>query len=103
VYANPTCPAGCPCDLPGLLHGSHRVAVRLVMILLSCQRWPSAAIAELLGYDPSTVRRWIHRDNTTGSLGSKTARAAAGRGWAAHGSPGGSGPRSRRGWPTPRR
>jgi hypothetical protein len=29
------------------------------MILVSCQRWPPAAIAELLGYDPATVRRWI--------------------------------------------
>ena len=35
VYAKPCCPAGCPCDLLGLLHGPHRVGCRLVMILLS--------------------------------------------------------------------
>jgi transposase len=52
-----------------LLHGPHRVGVRLVMILLSCQRWPPAAIAELLGVDPATVRRWIHRYNTHGAAG----------------------------------
>ena len=63
VYANPTCPAGCPCDVVGLLHGPHRVGTRLVMILLSHQHWPPAAIAELLGCDPATVRRWIHRYN----------------------------------------
>jgi hypothetical protein len=69
VYANPTCPAGCPCDVTGLLHGPCRVGVRLVMILLSCQGWPPAAIAELLGCDPATVRRWIHRYNQHGVTG----------------------------------
>jgi len=69
VYANPTCPAGCPCDLLGLLLGRHRVAARLVMILLSCQRWPPGSIAELLGCDSSTVRRWIHRYITHGVAG----------------------------------
>ena len=64
VYANPAChagPAGDPCDLLALLHGPYRVALRLVMILLSHQGWSPAAITGLLGYDPSTVRRWIHR------------------------------------------
>src|SRR6266508_1716618 len=35
VYANPSCPAADPCDLLRLLHGPHRLACRLVMILLS--------------------------------------------------------------------
>jgi transposase len=61
VYANPTCPAACPCDLLRLLHGPHRVACRLLMILLSQRGWTATQIADLLGYDPSTVRRWIHR------------------------------------------
>jgi transposase len=69
VYANPTCPAGCPCDLLGLLHGPHRVGARLVMILLSRHGLPAARIAELLGCDPATVRRWIHRYNTHGAGG----------------------------------
>jgi transposase len=60
VYANPACPAHDPCDLLGLLHGPHRIATRLVMILLSQQGWPASQIADLLGYDPCTVRRWIH-------------------------------------------
>jgi transposase len=61
VYANPTCPAACPCDLLHLLHGPHRLACRLLMVLLSQQGWTAVQIADLLGYDPSTVRRWIHR------------------------------------------
>jgi transposase len=70
-----------------MLFGPHRVAARLVMILLSCQRWPPAAIAELLGCDPATVRRWIHRYNTHGPAGLSD-RPRAGRprrgspGWA---------------------
>jgi transposase len=69
VYANPTCPAGCPCDLLGLLHGRHRVAARLVMILLSHHGLPASTIAELLACDASTVRRWIHRYNAHGVAG----------------------------------
>jgi hypothetical protein len=60
VYANPACtadPAGCPCDVARLLAGPHRVAARLVMVLLSQRGWPASAVAELLGCDPSTVRR----------------------------------------------
>jgi len=37
------------------------------MILLSQQGWPAAQIADLLGYDPSTVRRWIHRYHQHGA------------------------------------
>jgi transposase len=69
VYANRSCPAGCPCDVLGALHGPHRVGYRLVMILLSHRGWPPAAIAELLGCDPATVRRWIHRYNQDGAGG----------------------------------
>jgi transposase len=67
VYANPSCPAGCPCDLLRLLYGPHRIGLRLVMILLSCRGWPPTAIAQLLGCDPATVRRWIHRYNQDGT------------------------------------
>jgi transposase len=69
VYAKRSCPAGDPCDLLGLLQGPHRVGYRLVMILLSQHGWPAATIASLLGCDPRTVRRWIHRYNQTGAHG----------------------------------
>jgi transposase len=69
VYANPSCPAADPCDLLRLLHGPHRIACRLVMILLSQQGMAAAEIAGLLGYDPSTVRRWIHRYHAHGTGG----------------------------------
>jgi hypothetical protein len=36
------------------------------MILLSQRGWPASAIAELLGCDAVTVRRWIHRYNRHG-------------------------------------
>jgi hypothetical protein len=62
VYANPAQPA--QQELLTLLHGPWRVATRAMMILLSVHGWTPAAIAELLGYDPRTVRRWIHRYNT---------------------------------------
>jgi transposase len=81
VYANPTCladPAGCPCDVARLLHGPHRVATRLVMILLSQRGWPASTIADLLGTDPSTVRRWIGRYNTHG-VGGLADRPRSGR------------------------
>jgi transposase len=69
VYANRSCPAGCSCDVLRLLSGRHRVGYRLVMILLSHRNWSPAAIAELLGCDPATVRRWIHRYNQDGAAG----------------------------------
>jgi Winged helix-turn helix len=69
VYAKHACPAGDPCDLLGLLQAPHRVGYRLVMILLSQQDWPATKIAELLGCDPRTVRRWVHRYNTHGANG----------------------------------
>jgi transposase-like protein len=66
VYAKRSCPAGDPCDLLRLLHGPHRIGLRLVMILLSQQGWTAVTIAELLGCDPRTVRRWVHRYNAHG-------------------------------------
>src|SRR5512133_3301598 len=49
VYAKRSCPAGDPC------------------VLLSQHGWSSATIAELLGCDPRTVRRWVHRYNSHGA------------------------------------
>jgi hypothetical protein len=70
VYAKRSCPAGDPCDLLALLlHGPHRVGLRLVMILLSQHGWTAAAIAQVLGCDPRTVRRWVHRYNQQGASG----------------------------------
>jgi transposase len=69
VYAKPSCPANDPCDLLRLLHGPHRIGCRLVMILLSQQGLAASQIAGLLGYDPSTVRRWIHRYQQHGTSG----------------------------------
>jgi hypothetical protein len=59
VYANLSCPAGCPCEVLRLLHGPLRIACRLVMILLSQRGWTATTIADL-GCDPTTVRRWFH-------------------------------------------
>jgi transposase len=78
VYAKRPCPAGDPCDVLGLLHGPHRVGCRLVMILLSQHGWSAAQIAGLLGVDPSTVRRWIHRYHQHG-VGGLGDRPRAGR------------------------
>jgi transposase len=66
VYANPPHPDA-HTELLDLLHGPHRVACRLVMILLSQQGWQPAQIAALLGYDPRTIRRWVHRYNHDGT------------------------------------
>jgi transposase len=67
VYAKRPCPAGDSCDVLGLLHGPHRVGCRLVMILLSQHGWSATGIAELLGCDPRTVRRWVQRYNHQGA------------------------------------
>jgi len=67
VYAKCPCPAGDPCDLLGLAARPHRVGCRLVMILLSQHGWSATGIAELLGCDPRTVRRWVHRYNHHGA------------------------------------
>jgi DNA-binding MarR family transcriptional regulator len=59
IYANLT-PAQHD-DLITALHGHWRVAARIVMILLSASGMSAPEIAELLHYDPVTVRRWIDR------------------------------------------
>jgi transposase len=51
------------------VHGRWRVAVRIIMILLSTQGLSPAEIAGLLHYDPHTVRRWIGRWHTDGVAG----------------------------------
>jgi hypothetical protein len=48
------------------------------MIVLSQHGLPAAQIADLLGYDPSMVRRWIHRYRSHGT-GGLTDRARSGR------------------------
>jgi len=49
-----------------LLHGRWRTATRLVMVLLSADGMCAADIADLLGYHPGTVRRWLDRYATAG-------------------------------------
>jgi transposase len=51
------------------LHHQWRQAARMVMVLLSVQGWSPAQIGRLLGYHPSTVRRWIGRFNQHGWAG----------------------------------
>jgi transposase len=41
----------------------------MLMIVLSARGWSAAAIAELLGYDPVTVRRWVRRFDQQGMSG----------------------------------
>jgi transposase len=69
VYANPAHPHSARADLLRLLHGPHRLACRQIMIVLSLHGWPPTQIAELLGYNPATVRRWIHRYHHHGVAG----------------------------------
>jgi transposase len=76
VYA--TVPTDAHPDLLDILHGRWRVATRLVMILLSARGLPAAQVAELLGYHPRTVRRWVHRYQQHG-IGGLADRPRAGR------------------------
>ena len=76
VYA--TVAADAHPDLLAALHGRWRVATRLVMILLSARGWDAAQIAELLGYHPRTVRRWIRRYHQHG-IGGLADRPRCGR------------------------
>lgn len=51
-----------PCqhhELVTALHRQWRVAARIVIVLLSASGMSAPEIAELLHYDPATVRRWI--------------------------------------------
>jgi transposase len=61
------------------------VATRLVMILLSQRGLPASTIADLLGTDPCTVRRWIGRYNTHGVAGLADRPRSGRPAWAAHG------------------
>jgi hypothetical protein len=83
VYAKRSCPAGDPCDLLGLLQGPHRVGYRLVMILLSQQHWTATSVAELLGCDPRTVRRWSTATTRRAQAAWPIGPALGGRVWAA--------------------
>ena len=98
VYANLAWAAGCPCDILRSLYGPHRVGVRLVMFLLSARGQTAGAIAEVLGCDASTVRRWIHRTTSTASPDCVTSLGLAVHAWAAHGAPSA----SCGWWPSPR-
>jgi transposase len=53
-------------DLITALHGHWKVATRVLMILLSAAGMSASEIAELLHYDPVTVRRWIDRHTRDG-------------------------------------
>lgn len=55
--------------LSQLLRGQYRVAVRIMMILLSANGASASEIAELLDYDAATVRRWIARFASEGIQG----------------------------------
>jgi transposase len=67
VFAKPSSAA--ELEIVALLHGPWRVALRLLMILLSLRGLTAAEIASLLDYDPHTVRRWIDRYNHEGVAG----------------------------------
>jgi transposase len=67
VYA--TVPTHAHAELLAALHGPWRVATRMLMVVLSGRGWSASAIAELLGYDPVTVRRWIRRFDRHGVAG----------------------------------
>jgi DDE superfamily endonuclease/homeodomain-containing protein len=64
IYANLT-PAQHN-DLITALHGRWRIAARIVMIVLSASGMNAPEIAELLHYNPVTVRRWITRYTNEG-------------------------------------
>ena len=67
VYAR--IPAGQHTELITALHGPWRTATRMVIVVLSCAGMSASEIAELLHYDPGTVRRWITRHQHEGLAG----------------------------------
>jgi transposase len=67
VFAN--APAASTKHLQTELRGRWRQAARAVMVLLSLRGLATAQIADLLGYDAGTVRRWIERFNRLGPEG----------------------------------
>ncbi|ACZ86699.1 hypothetical protein Aros01_07920 [Streptosporangium roseum] len=55
--------------LQAQLRGRWRQATRAVMLPLSLHGLPAVRIADLLGHDPGTARRWIDRFNRHGMAG----------------------------------
>jgi transposase len=56
-------------ELMNALHGPWRTATRAMMVVLSAAGWTASDIADLLGYDPKTVRAWIARHQVEGLSG----------------------------------
>ena len=67
VYAR--IPAEQHTELITALHGPWRTANRMVIIVLSAAGLSASEIADLLHYDPVTVRRWITRHHNEGLAG----------------------------------
>ena len=56
-------------ELITALHGPWRTATRMVIVVLSAAGMSANEIAELLHYEPDTVRRWISRHQAEGLSG----------------------------------
>jgi len=56
-------------ELITALHGPWRNATRIMMVVLSAAGMPASEIADLLHYDPKTVRAWIARHHAEGLAG----------------------------------
>jgi transposase len=56
-------------ELITALHGQWRTATRMVIVVLSAAGWTAPEIADLLHYDPKTVRTWIARHHNEGLTG----------------------------------
>jgi hypothetical protein len=67
VYASMS--AEQPTELITALHGPWRNATRIMMIVLSAAGFSASEIADLLHYDPKTVRAWIARHHSEGFAG----------------------------------
>jgi transposase len=56
-------------ELITALHGPWRTATRMVIVVLSAAGMSASEIADLLHYDPKTVRTWITRHRSEGITG----------------------------------
>jgi transposase len=56
-------------ELVNALHGPWRTATRMVIVALSAAGWTASEIADLLCFDPKTVRAWITRYQREGLAG----------------------------------
>jgi transposase len=56
-------------ELITALHGPWRTATRMVIVILSAAGMSASEIADLLHYDPKTVRTWIARHRCEGITG----------------------------------